>query len=130
MDCYYTGSMADSAIAPIASQQHINERIIAPYLRGITGVGISSVRTCVVPCTKILEPTDSFHEFILPADGRNVIDLSGIMMQVQGRMRKKSADNLRYVDLEPADSVCIVSNSMYSLFSSTSMTVGGNQAEW
>lgn len=94
-------------------------------------MGISGIRTAVIGTSKILDPGDQFHEFHLPADARNVIDLSGIMMQIQGRMRKKSQDALSYIDLDASDRhVCIVSNSMYSLFSSCSVVIGNSQTEW
>ena len=117
----------DTTIAPISSSQHINEKIISPYLRFPVGVGISNIRRVTVAPSKPLEHTDTRYDFVLPSDARNVLNLSGILLQVQGRIRRKNPETSQYVDLVKDESCTLVTNSLHSLFSSATITIGANQ---
>ena len=50
--------MAEASIAPIASSQHLSEKIIAPFLRDSVEIAISSTRNVNVFPDKVLEKTD------------------------------------------------------------------------
>ena len=117
----------DTTIAPVSSSQHINEKIISPYLRVPVGVGISNIRRVIVAPSKPLEHADTRYDFVLPNDSRNVLNLSGILLQVQGRIRRKDPNTLQYVDLVGKEDCALVANSLHSLFSSGTVTIGTNQ---
>ena len=117
----------DMTIAPVSSSQHINEKIISPYLRIPVGVGISSTRRVKISANKPLEYADTRYDFVLPSDARNVLNVAGILLQVQGRIRRKDPDSQQYVDLVPGEKCALVGNSLHSLFTSATITIGANQ---
>ena len=117
----------DTAIGPVSAQQQVSERVIGPYLRDPVSIGISSSRRVVVTPNKPLEKTDTRYDFVLPSDTRNVLNLAGILLHVQGRVRVKNAVTELYEDIGPLEECSLASNTLYSLFSSVTVTIGVNQ---
>ena len=117
------------ALAQISSDQRLSDRLILPYLRESTGLGLSSSYVVNILPTKPISTLDTLYQFEFPKFENSVLDLKNTLLSVRGRLVKVLEDRTAEI-LVAGTRVLLVNNSLYSLFDSVTVHLGVNQAEY
>ena len=116
----------DSIISPIGADQRISSRIISPYLRESSSIGVSGTYKIEISPTKLISPDDRTYEFEIPELDRSLYDLKNILLLVRGKVQKKLVSGA--ITTVPSSEAAILgTNSLHTLFSSVSVSIGRNQ---
>ena len=116
----------DSTISPIGADQRISSRIITPYLRESSSVGISGAYRIEVSPSKLISSDDRTYEFEIPELDRSLYDLKNTLLLVRGRVRKYLTDGT-IVTVPSTEKAILATNGLHTLFSSISVSIGRNQ---
>ena len=119
----------DNTIGPIGADQRISSKIITPYLRESSSIGVSGTYRIEVAPTKLIASDDRTYEFEIPELDRSLYDLKNTLLLVRGRVRKQLA-NGTIVSVPSTEKAILATNSLHSLFSSIGISFGRNQEKF
>ena len=80
--------MADGNVAPVGGSQIISNRLILPFLKNSTSIGITTSQTQIITPTREPAKSDTDFVFQFPSLPDQYLDLAGITLFVKGRLKR------------------------------------------